>query len=359
MKLPPDPRCSAAPNGDPFVEAALATPAASAALQSGNVEGPLSSLARRYADALDAGKETALRAALDAAPSSGVWRTMAAGVDRAITPDSAAVGARLFAIPVAIVAAAAGGGRVSAVLSDVQRLAEVLRENRALGPLAHFGLSNALCAPAALAALSWKKARAFALAAGQVDLDGGWSDLPPEDIELTGGDEQVHLRFLMGAAVAPPGAPTFLETASAIATWGMPFTRELSAQLHTDGASVVAIPRPPATLLAAQAAGFTAAEELALQAFVSRELRRFRSEVGEPDVSLAALSEGALGVRFASPFIENRVFVHVRRLHPAEAWDEVLREVVQLLEECRIEDLRVEAHPMSLDQFRDGTGAPH
>jgi len=359
MKLPPDPRCFAAPTGDPFVEAALAAPAAPAAVQSGGTDGSLVRLARDYADALDAGKEAALRAALDAAPSPAVWRTMAAGVDRAIATDAAAVGARLFAIPVAVVAAGAGGGRIGAALSDAQRLREVLRENRALGPLTNFGLSNALCAPAALAALSWQKARAFALAADQVDLDGGWTDLPPEDLVLNGADEQVHLRFLMGAAVAPSGAPTFLETASAIATWGVPFTRELSAQLQTDGASVVAIPRPPATLLAAQAAGASAAEGLALQAFVSRELRQFRSQVGEPEVSLAALSEGALGLRFAWPFIENRVFVHMRRLHPAEEWDEVLREVVQLLEECRIEDLRVEAHPMTLEHFRAGAGAPH
>jgi hypothetical protein len=359
MKLPPDPRCFAAPNGDPFVEAALAMAVPSAAVQSsGGAHGPLATLTRHYADALDAGKEAALRAALTAAPSPDMWRTMAAGLDRAIAPDTGAVGARLFAIPIAIIAAGAGGARISAVLPNVQRLGEVLRENRALGPLANFGLSNALSAPAALAALSWKDARAFALAAGQVDLDGSWSELPPEDLVLNGGEEQVHLRFLMGAAVTPPGAPTFLETASAIATWGVPFTRELSAQLQVDGVSVVAIPRPPASLLAAQAVGCAAAEALSLQAFVSRELRRFRSEVGEPDVSLAALTEGALGLRFASPFVENRVFVHVRRLHPSEAWHEVLREVVQLLEECHIEDLRVEAHPMGLAQLRDGTGAP-
>ena len=359
MNLPPDPRCFAAPNADPFVEAALALPVPSSAAHAGLAGEHLAGLVRRYADALDAGQEAALRAALAGVPSPGVWRTMAAALDRAMDPAPGAVAARLFAIPIAILAGGRAGAHLSAALPDVQRLRAVLRENRALGPVMNFGLSNAMCGSDALAALSWAKVRAVALASDGASLDGGWSQLPPEDLEVAGGEERVHLRFLMGAAVAPADAPTFLETASAIATWGLPFTRELSAQLQSDGASVVAIPRPPASLLQAQAAGCVAAEDLGVQAFVSRELRRFRSEIGEPEVGIAALIEGSLGLRFASPFIEDRVCVHVRRLHPSEEWHDVLREVVQLLEECRIHDLRVEPHPVELVRFRAGTAAPH
>ena len=359
MNLPPDPRCFAAPNGDPLVEAALVWTSTSAAVHAGGASEGLEVLARRYADALDTGEEGALRAALGTAPSPEAWRTMAAAIDRAMAPEPGAVAARLFAIPVAIVAAGEAGATMPAVLPDAKRLGEVLRENRALGPLANFGLSNALCGPAALDALSWAKVRSFALASTEAAPDDGWMQVPPESVVVDGSDERVHLRYLLGAAVAPPDAPTFLETASAIATWGVPFTRELSAQLQVEGASIVAIPRPPAALLSAQAAGCAAAEELGLQAFVSRELRRFRSEVGEPEVGIAALTEGALGLRFASPFIENRVFVHVRRLHPSEAWHDVLRETLQLLEECRIDELRVEPLPMELERFRGGGGAAH
>lgn len=358
MNLPPDPRCFAAPNGDPFVEGALALPAPASAAHAGLAGERLAGLVRRYADALDAGEEAALRAALARAPSPGVWRTMAAALDRAMDPAPGVVAARLFAIPIAIVVGGRAGTHLCAALPDVQRLCAVLRENRALGPVMNFALSNAMCGPEALDALSWGKVRAFALAS-HASLEGGWSELPPEDLDVAGGEERVHLRFLMGAAVAPADAPTFLETASAIATWGLPFTRELSAQLQSDGASVAAIPRPPASLLAAQAAGCVAAEELGMQAFVSRELRRFRSEIGEPEVGIAALTEGSLALRFASPFIENRVCVHVRRLHPSEEWHDVLREVLQLLEECRIHDLRVGPHPVELVRFRAGTAAPH
>jgi hypothetical protein len=157
--------------------------------------------------------------------------------------------------------------------------------------------------------------------------------------------------------VTAADAPSFLETGSAIGNWGMALTRELEVQLRVEGLSLLPIPRPPATLLAAQPIGMTAREELGFQAFVSRSLRRFRSEVGEPDVALASLASGAIGLRFASPFIENRVTVHRRALHASEDFDEVVRAMLALLEECGLsnvqrlpgieDDVRFAQHPSS------------
>jgi len=341
------------------VDAALALPAPSSAVQGAEASGRLAGLVARYAHALDAGQETSLREALALAPSPGAWRDMAVALDRAMEPEAEAVAARLFAIPVAVVAGGKSGARVSAALPEVERLGEVLRENRALGPVTNFGLGNALRTHEELTALSWARVRRFAQGRGDAAADADWFGAPPADLVLADDEESVHLRYLVGAAVAPAHAPSFVETGSAIGTWGMPFTRELSAQLQTEGVSLVAIPRPPAALLAASVSGFQAAEDLALQAFVSRELRRFRSEIGEPEVSLAALTTGVLGLRFASSFVENRVFVHERRLHPAEEWDQVLRDVLELLEQCRIETLHLEAQAMEPAAFAAGLFSRH
>jgi hypothetical protein len=113
-------------------------------------------------------------------------------------------------------------------------------------------------------------------------------------------------------------------------------TRELVDQLHVDQASVLPIPRPPCSLLRAQISGPIAREELALQAFVSATLRRFRTEVGEPEVAIAALTSGALGLRFSSPFIEERVSVHRRALHPTEDVNEAAQSMLALLRECAL-----------------------
>lgn len=341
--LPADPRCFAAPADDPFVEAALTLPAASAALHLGEAAAARLALARRYALALDAGQEPALRAALAHVPSPQAWRDIAAALDRALMPEAQALGTRLFAIPVVIVAGGRAGACIPAALPAVERLTEVLRQHGALGPVTAFGLGNALCSSASLAALPWTRVRTLAREAGA---QRDWLELPPEDLLLAQAGESVHLRFLTGAVVSPPHAPDFLETASAIGTWGMAFTRELSAQLQAGGVSAVAIARPPAGLLAALASGAVAAAELGLQSFVSRELRRLRSESGEPQVRVAALIPGALGVRLWSAFADQPACVHERPLHPSENWDEVLGAALQLLEDCRVQEVRVEAQPL-------------
>ena len=57
--------------------------------------------------------------------------------------------------------------------------------------------------------------------------------------------------------------------------------------------------------------------------------------------------------------IEDRVFVHERRLQPSEDWEGVLGEVVQLLEECRIENLRLEPEVMDPAAYQAGTPTRH
>jgi hypothetical protein len=176
-------------------------------------------------------------------------------------------------------------------------------------------------------------------------------DLSPAEIAVATSDEEVHLRFLLGAVLTAAHAPSFLETGSAIAMWGMALTRELSQQLRVEGLSVLPIPRPPASLLRAPEVGRRAREDLAYQAFVSRALRRFRAEIGEPDVTVAALDSAAIGVRFASAFIEDRVDVHAWKLHPLDDVQEVGASILGLLQECRVQNVRVLSSVVSAQEF--------
>jgi hypothetical protein len=337
-RLLPDPRCYAPAQADPFVALALKDPPD--AVQRAR---PSAALVDAYRDVLARNDEEAIAESLRHAPSACVARRLWLALDLAVqpAPGADALALRIFALPLLVVTGGRAGATLPGALTDVQRVQQVLEGSGALGPSRNFGFGNALCSIESLRAIP--SCRLHAL---QRDPSSGGAaalDLPPADIRTASDDEEVHLRFLAGAAVTPAGAPSFIETAAAVGTWGMPLTRVLADQLRADGLSVLPIARPPATLLAAQPIGSIAREELALQAFVSRALRRFRGEVGEPVATLAALASGVLGVRFASPFVEDRVSVHTRALHATEDAAEVGQDIVTLLHECGI--ARVEVLP--------------
>lgn len=340
-RLPADPRCFATTSDDPLIALAQAWQDAAAAAQR---EAPPAALVGRLRQALERGLDEEIAGALAQATSPAVYRCLARSLDDAANrapPGAGGVALQLFAIPLLVVTGGRTGAVVSGVLSDVERVRGVLQESGALGPLRSFGLGGALCDLHALQRVP--ASRIHALRSGGDAFSISDLQLPPADMRAASEDEEVHLRFLVGASVSAPNAPSFLETSSAIATWGMALTRELAAQLQADGATVLPIPRPPATLFAAQSAGCIAREELSLQAFVSRELRRFRAQVGEPEAALAALDSGNLGLRFVSPFVEKHVAVHRRALHPSEELREVVDGVLGLLAQCRV--ARVEVLP--------------
>ena len=67
--------------------------------------------------------------------------------------------------------------------------------------------------------------------------------------------EEAHLRFLLGAAIAPVAAPTVVETAAQIGAWGVHLARALGAQLAVAGVELLALPRPPLGVLRAAMRG--------------------------------------------------------------------------------------------------------
>lgn len=335
-----DPRRFAENLTDPFVRAAQA------ALQ----QRPAADreLIARYVQALDATADDVIAASLRHAPSPQCYRFMLQALDRAILDGDSAVGVRSYALPLVIVTGGRPGVTIPGVLPEPERLVGLLRRAGVLGQTENFAFSSALADERGLAAIPPSRLRA--LATGRAP-DWADLDLPPHDIITSRTQEEVHLRFLVCAGVIPLGAPTLTETAAAIDLWGLAFTRELSEQLSAGEVSLLPIPRPPLSFILAPGAGFVAREELALQAFVSRELRQFRTEVGEAEARIAPLASGALGLRFASPFIEERVPVHRRDLHPQEEMDQVLAGMLELLRECGLENVEVEAAVVADEDF--------
>jgi hypothetical protein len=340
-----DPRCFAPSSDNPYCGIAQRWINRPSASRHGAV---CPELGERYRQALEASRDGEIADSLQAATSPAIYRCLWASLVRALDGngrESRVPVARVFAIPLLIVTGGKGNLTVSGVLPDIGGVQKVLEQNGALGPTRNFGLSNALCALETVAqvplSLIYSIGQDSSGAGAAATTGFAALDLPPSDLIVTGTDESVHLRFLAGAAVTAADAPSFLETGADVGAWGMPLTRELSAQLQVDGLSILPIARPPQGWLSAQFTGRRSREELSFQAFVSRVLRRFRAEVGEPEATIAALDSGTIALRFTSPFVENRIEIHRWALHALDDVSEIAQEMLDMLAECRVDNVEV------------------
>ena len=296
-----------------------------------------------------AGRDDEIRAALAAAPTqhdyATLWRALAAAVEQP-APDEP-VAARLFAIPWVIVAAGSAPGQVACVLPDVAALTKVFEEHGVFGASRNLGLGNALCAVEAIEALapsalmqSWESSPL--------------RELTPAPIAVVRGVEEVHLRFLPGAAIAPAHLPGIAETGSNVGAWGTPALRAMAAQLATPGVQLLPMPRPPAGLYSAAYAGRRAALEAAFNLFMSNAVRRIRMAVGDPEVTLSAHENGEIRVVLWTKFDDAMVEGFGWPLHPADDLAEIEATIRGMIADCRLPDPAV--HPGVLPD-RTSTGA--
>jgi hypothetical protein len=334
-----DPRCFAAGQTNPLENLAARIVAEPDAMQRERFR---QELREDLTQTLRAGRDDLLSAAVAEVSSPEAGNCLWAAVDQALnTPadDKAALAASLFAIPIVLVSAGPEGREIPGVLKDVRKLARILEEHGALGVHQNFGLNQALCADTSVEAFSLSRLYALLrrVEAERVDI---WPDLIPAEIELEGA-ERVDLRFVTGILVAGVNAPSLASTAADIGRWGMPFARELIAQLTQRGVSVLPIPRSPSGLLEALYHGHRAREEVAFQTFVSRVVRELRASVGEPAVTVVAVRPDAIEVRIAAAMNDAIVHVHRWQLHPLDAIQDVSRSILDLLVECRVDRIDV------------------
>ncbi|MEP6996278.1 MAG: hypothetical protein ABI900_01440 [Betaproteobacteria bacterium] len=251
--------------------------------------------------------------------------------------------ATLFAIPLVLVAAGKDGdAEIAGVLDDVARVAAILREHRALGGSETFALASPLVASDAfdLARLPQLLAWQRQAADGRVD----HLDLPPTPIATKAGQEGVHLRFLVGVAVAAPQADLLRD--SDTATWAMPLAQELARQLAGPGYSVLALPRAAQSPLGALQQGRIAQRDIGAQLFASNAIRRVRASVGEPSAVISAHrcagapGGGELRLSLSSPFDPRLAEGFRCPLFAGDRAVDVAEMLAELMHDCRVADVR-------------------
>jgi hypothetical protein len=291
---------------------------------------------------LDNGADDGVQALLRDAPSAECYRHVQQMLARLVNkPERGdAVIARLFAIPLVIVAGAKKQLRLPDALPDIAAACALLEQHGVLGTGRSFGLGNALCSVETLDCLRPRLLRQWA---AQLRTGGAPLELAGRAIEVAPGREQVYLRFLVGASVVPAHVPSAIETASDVGAWGMPFTRLLAQQLAQTGLEVLPIPRAPVTLYLASDAGRAAQIELAFSLFLSNEVRKFRMGVGDPAVVLSAhrTDDGGaeLRVSLSSVFDESMLEGFRWPLYPPDDVEEISNKIIGVLDECRLNDV--------------------
>jgi hypothetical protein len=336
MKNLPDPRAYTPFSSNPLVVAAEKAAKAGSALQQDAGEILLSCLR----ESLEAGNDARIEQALAEASSRPVRDALAHALEAALDArGAAALAMRVFAIPLLIVTGGRGLAVVPGVVPDVGALQKLFEKHGALGQSKNFGLSNALTTAERLAEVKPSMLYRLTRELGQEGFRP--PDLAPQDIEVDSGEERVHLRFLIGAAVTPANAPGFAETAGNIGAWGLPFTQTLAAQLGQEGLSLLPIPRPPMNLQRALETGRFALREMEFQLFLSNALRRFRARVGDPDATVASYSDGSVRVTLGSPFDASLACEYRWPLYPEDDLGALSNSIFGLLAECRLDTVRV------------------
>lgn len=251
---------------------------------------------------------------------------------------------RFFAIPVLIVAAAERSLSIRAVLGQKDTFEAMLKEKQVLGTVQQWGMSNAMCKADMLSGMAWvdlmsKQSNAL------IDGVGELLKVAPSDIVIQQvNQEQVYLRFLIGAAIIS-AKTSWLSGASPIEAWGMSAAESLSQQLSMPGATVLALPRTPHSLIDALQEGLKAQREMCLQLFVSNAVRDCRTKFGEPTVVLSShITDAGIGevrISISSEFSAKDAQGFKCELYPYERIVDVQRAIEELLQACQVTNIRL------------------
>ena len=292
---------------------------------------------------LDNAADADVQMLLRDAPSADCYRHLQQMLAKLINkPERGeAVIARLFAIPLVMVAGTKKQTLLPDALPNIAAVTALLEQHGVLGAGRNFGLGNALCSMETLDCLPPSLLRQWA---AQLRTGAAPLELAGSAIAVAPGREQVYLRFLAGATVVPAHVPSVMETGSNVGAWGMPLTQLLAQQLAQPGLEILPIPRAPVALYLASDAGRAAQIELAFSLFLSNAVRQFRMAVGDPSAVLSAhrSDEGSPEIRvsLSSAFDESMLEGFRWPLYPSDDISEIVNKINNLLIECRISDVQ-------------------
>ena len=348
----PDPRAFPIYEGNPanpLIDLALASLAAELGVIQEKRD---TELRERIAALLSANNISEISDALTRAPSLAVQRHItrllaSAHVDAGRARGDATLPTTVFAIPMVIVAANPTPVNIPGAAPNIDAFVALMKEHGALRGNQTFALSNALAAASALAldklpaSLDW-----WAL-----------EDERPVRVErapmaVPENQESVFLRFIVGTALAGPGVDLLTENDTG--KWGMPFTQTFAKQLGGGSLSLLALPRPPRSPLAALFQGRAAQREVSTQLFATNAIRKFRGSVGEPEAVISAhrtAHGGEVRLSLSNPFDEKGAEGFRAELHATDRAQDVAVAMQDLLRECNVASVTVLA-----DVFPDMDG---
>jgi len=300
------------------------------------------------------GDGAALAATIGGAPSVAVarllWRLLDAEWRDATLEGASGVAVTLFAIPLVVVVGSeqrTDSGAIPGVLADCAALGAILMEHGALAGNRSVAIANVLVGPDAVdlarlpALLEWQRLP-DALAAHVSDRV---RNLVPAPLAYRIDGERVHLRFLVGTAIAKPGLDLLAE--ASVGKWGTAMTQELGRQMGRSHLPVLALPRAPQYPLRALQQGRAAQREVSAQVFTSNAIRHLRARVGEPVAVLSAHRAadapggGELRLSLSSPFEPRDAEGFRCPLFALDRVDDVATMLLDLLRDCRMTDVRV------------------
>ena len=328
----------------------------------GLAEESLASESRSGAESLDTEVRAELLARLrsggatlpglfESAPSVAVtrhlWRQLDAAWREGTSLRDTGLVVTLFALPVVIVT---GIGRGTSelvhegALREPEALAAILREHAALAGCRTIALADVLASQDALGL-----PRLGELFAMQNLPDAPAAIAPrslaPSPLSYRVDREGVHLRFIVGGAIAQPGRDLFAD--AAVGSWGIPLAQALARELAQEGASALALPRALQRPLPALQSGRAAQREVGAQIFASNAIRKFRASIGEPSAVISAHRApdapggGELRLSLSSPFAPSDAEGFRCPLYPTERVGDVATVLLDLLADCRVTDVRI------------------
>ncbi len=246
----------------------------------------------------------------------------------------------VFAMPIVIVAANSAPIAIPGALPNIAEFVDLMKANGALRGNQTFTMSNALTSANAFgleklpASLAWWKSPS--------DADHTPIAIEKQSMQLPANQESVFLRFLVGTALAGPGADLLSEKDTG--KWGMPFTQAFAKQLGGGTLSLLAMPRPPRTPLAALYQGRVAQREVSLQLFATNAIRKFRSSVGEPEAVISAHRTGSGGevrLSLSNTFDEKGAEGFRAELFATDRAQDLVTAMQDLLRECNVVNVTV------------------
>ena len=336
----PDPRAFPIYDGNPanpLIDLALASLAAELGVIQEKRD---AELREHLAALLISNKANEISDLLIRAPSLAVQRHItrllaSAHVNAGRGQGDATLPTTVFAIPVVIIAANPTPVNIPGALPNIDAFVSLMKEHDALRGNQTFALSNALAASSS-----------FALDKLPASLD--WWALQADSpvrveraaMAVPANQESVFLRFLIGTALAGPGVDLLTENDTG--KWGMPFTQTFAKQLGGGTVSLLALPRPPRSPLAALFQGRAAQRDVSMQLFATNAIRKFRGSVGEPEAVISAhrtADGGEVRLSLSSPFDEKGAEGFRAELHATDRAQDVAVAMQDFLRECNVESI--------------------